>query len=143
MFTSDDKESHRVFSSVLSFSWPATPTLPPAAPCQHLDLSLAPFRPFSLPLLSHLCCGCALARGLAMTRRELQMGAWERTPRRAVGVFWAAPAFSCLFLPRRVVSEHFFAAPGFSSHLVNLRPSKKWGWVGVVREEMRQMWMSD
>lgn len=52
------------------------------------------------------------------------MGAWERTQRRAVGVFWAALAFSCLFLPLRVVSEHFFAAPGFSSHLVNLRPSK-------------------
>lgn len=58
------------------------------------------------------------------------MSAWERIHRRAVGAFWAALAFFCLSLPHCVVLEYFFAAPGFSSHLVNLR-SLKYRGVGM------------
>lgn len=142
MFTSDDKESHHVFSSVLFSLWPATPTLSPAALCHLLDLFLAPFLPFSLPLLSHLCCGCVLARGQVVTWRDLQISAWERIQWRAVGSFWAALAFFCLSLPHCVVLAYFFVAHGFSSHLVNLW-SIKYEEGGGVREEMRQMWISD
>lgn len=128
VFTSDDMESHHVFFSVLSSSWPATPILSPAALCRLLPLPLGPsvvlFLLSSLPLLSHLCCGCVLARGQVMTWAELQMSVWGRTLWRAVGASWAVPASFCFLPPRCLESAHFSAAPGFSSHLVNLQSLK-------------------
>lgn len=125
MFTSDDRESHHVFSFVLSSSWPAALTLSPAALCRFLlDLSLALFLLFSLPLLSHLCCGCILARGQVMTWGELQRSAWGKIKWRAVGASWVVLAFFCFSPPHCLVLAHFSAAPGFLSHLVNLQSLK-------------------
>lgn len=121
LFTSDDRESHRVFSCALSSPFPASPARSPAA----FPLSLTPFRHSSLPLPSRLCCGWELASGQTVTWMELQRSEWGRRWPRAAGASWAALAVFCFSPPRRLELAHFSAAPGFSSHLVNLQLLKQ------------------
>lgn len=124
VFTSDDKASHRVFSS--SSSWHVTPARPPAS----LGFFPAPDPLAWLPRLSRLRRG----RGTERDQVTLQTSAWERTGRAAAGAFWAVPASSCWPLPRCYLAARSCAGPSLCSRCGNLR-SLKYSRVGGRGEE--------